>query len=273
MLLGILLPGAVLVVYTGLYGVVMGSVVNDGDPAVGLRIFSALISAGGLFVGRFSLVALSAIGKPLQFMQADLPKKLYMNNAIKGTLLLAVLMTAAVVFVATVGEAYAEQWYAWPQGIASFCVWFAATQGLKGLSLFIGPLELAELQRKAEISMLDRVKKLTEFKNQVERKRLDVASKNIGARPIFTEGKKEVSTIGIVAVGLGLASLVMPYFAAVLFVPATFICGVIAFRQGDMKLGGIALVMAVIGMFHIVNVSNQIGEVQKDLHRSLRSLR
>jgi hypothetical protein len=258
MLLGALLSVAILMVTMGLYLVVFldkGFVVGDEDLAVGARILFALVAVSGFFVGRFSLMALSVIGRPLQYMQTDVPKRLHMNYALKGTLLLTVLMMSALVFLATVGGAFAGEWYAGPQGLTSFCVWFGATQGLKGLSFFIGPLELADLQRKAELRKLERVQKREKV------------------RPIFAESKTEASTIGIVAVGLGLAAVLMPYFAAVLFVPAAFICGSIAFRQGDKKLGGIALVAAAIGMFHIVNVSNQIGEVQKDLQRSLRSLR
>lgn len=85
--------------------------------------------------------------------------------------------------------------------------------------------------------------------------------------------KSKSSTLGIVAVGLGLASVVMPYFAAVFFVPAAFICGAIAFRQGDRKFGGIAVVLAIVGVIGIISVSNQIGTAQRDLERSLRSLR
>lgn len=89
----------------------------------------------------------------------------------------------------------------------------------------------------------------------------------------YSQPKAKSSVIGIVAVGLGLASTVMPYFAAVFFVPAAFICGAIAFRQGDRKFGGIAVVLAIVGVIGIISVSNQIGTAQRDLERSLRSLR
>jgi len=86
------------------------------------------------------------------------------------------------------------------------------------------------------------------------------------------KAKEESATLGIVAIGLGLASVVMPYFAAVLFVPATFTCGVIAFRQGDKKRGGFALLLAVVGMFHIINVSDKINNVQKEMKESIRDM-
>ena len=84
--------------------------------------------------------------------------------------------------------------------------------------------------------------------------------------------KATASTIGIVAIGLGFASVVMPYFATVLLVPSAAICGIIAYRQGDKKRGGIALVLTLIGMIHIINVSNKIGEAQTEMKDSLRAL-
>lgn len=77
--------------------------------------------------------------------------------------------------------------------------------------------------------------------------------------------KEKSSTLGMVAVGLGLASIVMPYFAAVFFVPAAFICGAIAFRQGDKKFGGIGVVLAIVGVIGIIAVSNQIQSIGADL--------
>ena len=62
-------------------------------------------------------------------------------------------------------------------------------------------------------------------------------------------------------------------FRCGVFVPAAFICGAIAFRQGDRKFGGIAIVLAIIGVIGIIAVSNQIGTARRDLERSLDSLR
>lgn len=80
------------------------------------------------------------------------------------------------------------------------------------------------------------------------------------------------STIGIVAVGLGVASLVMPYFAAVLFVPAAFICAVVALSQGDKLKGSVALGLAAIGLFHVINVSNKIDDIDKNLQKEIRTM-
>lgn len=112
-----------------------------------------------------------------------------------------------------------------------------------------------------------------EGKSIVAEKELEPISppENVTTKTL-TDQKSAGSTIGIVAVGLGMASLVMPYFAAVLFVPAAFICAVIALTRGDKSKGGFALVLAAIGMFHIISVSDKINDVDKNLQRELRTL-
>lgn len=84
--------------------------------------------------------------------------------------------------------------------------------------------------------------------------------------------KENASTVGIVAIGLGISSLVMPYFAAVLFAPVALICAVIALTQGDKSKGGVGLVLAAIGLFHVVNISDKINDVGNNLQRELRTL-
>ena len=101
-------------------------------------------------------------------------------------------------------------------------------------------------------------------------KKLTVTTNNTSSELDVPTKDLKPSVLGIVAVGLGLASVVMPYFAAVFFVPAAFICGAIAFRQGDRKFGGIAIVLAIVGVIAIISVSNQIGTLRHDLQRSLR---
>src|SRR5688572_25286250 len=64
----------------------------------------------------------------------------------------------------------------------------------------------------------------------------------------YNQPKDKSTTIGIVAAGLGVASVVVPYFAAVFFVPAALICGIVAIRQGDKKFGGIAVILAIVGL-------------------------
>lgn len=65
-------------------------------------------------------------------------------------------------------------------------------------------------------------------------------------------------TIGLVATGLGLGGVLMPYFAAVFFVPAAAICGIAAFRRGQKGLGLAGIVLGLIGLVGIVSVSQQI---------------
>lgn len=92
-----------------------------------------------------------------------------------------------------------------------------------------------------------------------------------------TKIKPKSSVVGIVAIGLGIAGLKMPYFVAVLFVPVAFICAFIALRQGDKSSGIIALVLAALGMFQINKVNDEFNNMQynfqKELESSLRSLR
>lgn len=90
----------------------------------------------------------------------------------------------------------------------------------------------------------------------------------------LTESKpKETSPVmGIVAIGLGLASIIMPYFAAVFLVPATFVCGIIAFRRGQKGLGGVSIVLAIVGLIGIISVSQQINKAQQDIEQSMKDL-
>ena len=91
-----------------------------------------------------------------------------------------------------------------------------------------------------------------------------------GKSPIADTPPKETTPIiGIVAIGLGLASILMPYFAAVFLVPAAFICGVIAFRRGQKRLGGVSIVLAILGIVGIFAVSQQMNERQAEAKQNL----
>ncbi|MDT8321559.1 MAG: hypothetical protein RQ826_13620 [Xanthomonadales bacterium] len=70
--------------------------------------------------------------------------------------------------------------------------------------------------------------------------------------------------LGIAAVVLGLGAVTMPYFAAVFLVPAAFICGLFAFNRGRKGLGSIGIGLAVIGLFGIIYVSQEIDRIVKD---------
>src|SRR5262249_55481290 len=53
--------------------------------------------------------------------------------------------------------------------------------------------------------------------------------------------------MGVAALALGVAGIVMPYFATVFLVPAAFVCGIVAFRRGQRGLGGAGIVLAALG--------------------------
>jgi hypothetical protein len=64
--------------------------------------------------------------------------------------------------------------------------------------------------------------------------------------------------IGLLAVGLGLAGLFMPYFAAVFFVPVAIICGLVAYGTGQKSWGTAGILIGIIGLIWIFTVSNHI---------------
>jgi hypothetical protein len=75
--------------------------------------------------------------------------------------------------------------------------------------------------------------------------------------------------MGVVAISLAIAGIIMPYFAAVFLVPAAFVCGFIAFRRGQRGLGGAAIALAVLGLIGIISVSRDISKARSDLERSV----
>lgn len=76
--------------------------------------------------------------------------------------------------------------------------------------------------------------------------------------PPTQEAKPGVSPVGIAGVVLGIASMLMPYFASVFLVPAAFICGAITYKRGQKGLGATAMVLATIGLIGIFVLSNQL---------------
>jgi hypothetical protein len=53
----------------------------------------------------------------------------------------------------------------------------------------------------------------------------------------------------------------MPYFAAVFFVPAAVICGIVAYRRSQKWLGVAGVVLGILGLVGIVSVSQQISSI------------
>ncbi len=76
------------------------------------------------------------------------------------------------------------------------------------------------------------------------------------------ETKKRFSSVDIVALGCGVASIFMPYFAAVVFVPCAFVASIIAYRKGDKRIGTLSFIMAIFGLLRIFGVSDEIFKPQ-----------
>ncbi len=81
--------------------------------------------------------------------------------------------------------------------------------------------------------------------------------------PSTPTSQAEIPIFGIIAVILGGASAVMPYFAAVFLVPAAFIGGVIAHFKHQKMLGTAAIILAAIGLMGIFTVQTKINEIGK----------
>lgn len=90
--------------------------------------------------------------------------------------------------------------------------------------------------------------------------RIDAAEKK-GHAPKEAVQPKEPPIIGIVGAGLGLASAIMPYFAAVFFVPAALICGVIGLAKRQVGWGMLAIILSLIGAGEIIYTSHQISSI------------
>lgn len=89
--------------------------------------------------------------------------------------------------------------------------------------------------------------------------RLDVPEKE-GNTPKEAVQPKEAPIVGLVGAGL-LASVIMPYFAAVFFVPAALICGAIAIAKRQVEWGTLAIMLSLVGTGSIIYTSNQISSI------------
>lgn len=70
---------------------------------------------------------------------------------------------------------------------------------------------------------------------------------------------------GFGSVGLGLASVLSPYFAAVFFVPTSLICAAIAYWQGQKKLAYIGFLCGGIGLAFLINTQIALYQVSQEL--------
>lgn len=71
------------------------------------------------------------------------------------------------------------------------------------------------------------------------------------------------TVLGFVAVGLGISGVLVPYFAAVFFLPAALICGIVAYIKGEKSLGIVAILLGVVGMIYVISLSQQIMNITR----------
>lgn len=80
-----------------------------------------------------------------------------------------------------------------------------------------------------------------------------------------SNAKTSASALGMVSAGLGLAAVLMPYFAAVFLVPAAIICGFIAINKDQKRLGTIGIVLGLVGLMGIIYTSNKITKITSSI--------
>jgi hypothetical protein len=93
------------------------------------------------------------------------------------------------------------------------------------------------------------------------------------ARTAFRLHPVASPVMGIAAIGLGLAPIVTPHFAAVIFVPATLVCGIIALRQGHKSYGGVSIVLAIAGLIGLIDLSQEVSDAQQTLETLQNALK
>ncbi len=71
--------------------------------------------------------------------------------------------------------------------------------------------------------------------------------------------------VGIIGLVLGIAAVVMPYFATVFLVPAAIICGIVAVCKGQRGLGIACIILGGIGLISIIYTSSQISSITSSL--------
>ena len=76
-----------------------------------------------------------------------------------------------------------------------------------------------------------------------------------------TSSEPPKTYMGLVSLVLGIAGLMMPYFAIVFIVPATFITAVIAITKKQAIIGIIAIILSISGFSRIIDTSNQIQKI------------
>ena len=80
------------------------------------------------------------------------------------------------------------------------------------------------------------------------------------------------SALGWIATGLGMAGILMPYFAAVIFVPAALISGMVAYRQGQKGWGAAGILLGLLGLVGVISTSQKITTISQKITTITRSL-
>jgi ABC-type multidrug transport system fused ATPase/permease subunit len=131
------------------------------------------------------------------------------------------------------------------------------------------------------ISVADEIEKLALLRSQgiLNEDEFNTQKKALLANSIEQSAQHAVRisaaspVMGIVAVGFGLASIIMPRFAAVFCVPATFVCGIIALWQGQKGLGGVSVVLGILGLIGLSDLSQEISDAQQNLENLRKALK
>ncbi|OPX99890.1 MAG: hypothetical protein A4E58_00202 [Syntrophorhabdus sp. PtaB.Bin006] len=74
--------------------------------------------------------------------------------------------------------------------------------------------------------------------------------------------------VGVIGLALGIAAVVMPYFASVFLVPAAIICGIVVIFKGQKGLGVTAVILGGIGLVSIIYTSSQITDITGSIGKS-----
>jgi hypothetical protein len=140
----------------------------------------------------------------------------------------------------------------------------------------IAPNEPSKGGQEQLISVADEIEKLALLRSQgildenefhAQKRSLLANSFDSSARPVAS------SVIGIAAIVLGLASIVTPYFATVFFVPATFVCGTISFRQGHKSYGGVSIALAIMGLIGLTDLTQEVSDARQTLETLQNALK
>jgi hypothetical protein len=140
----------------------------------------------------------------------------------------------------------------------------------------IAPNEPSKGSQAQLTSVADEIEKLALLRSQgilddnefhAQKRSLLAKAFDSSARPVASP------VIGIAAIVLGLASIVTPYFAAVFFVPATFVCGIIAFRRGHKSYGGVSIALAIMGLIGLTDLTQEVSDARQTLETLQNALK